>query len=281
MTTATTTDLETITKRIRALLDLARNDGATPDEAATAAAKAQGLMLRYNIDRARIDAAAGHKAEYINHITSLDVASGPYINPHRQLLANLAAYNFCKQIQWSGSARVALIGEQHNVDLVLTLYHSLAADLSAMAERSWKATQHTDAAWYWDRDKHEYIKHTGITYKAEYYRGAVEAIRTRLYKQRCEAEDAKAAEAKAREQQDTHDVHDTAHTIAEAIESAHEVRALVLVKDAELEQAQSRYYPKLGKARAKRTPHRSESAAYGHGRRDGMHADLNAHKRLA
>src|SRR5262249_54451060 len=104
---------ETLTRRIRALIRLAEDLAATPAEAATATPKPPPLLLKYNLDLARVRAMP-QADEYIQQRVQLVVSRGPYVNAHRSLLAWLCKYNFCRMVFTSSTNRAALIGARHN-----------------------------------------------------------------------------------------------------------------------------------------------------------------------
>lgn len=139
MTTTTTpanqAKLASIAEKVRALLAKTVENGATVEEAASAAAKAQELLFKYNLDLA----AFGEGPEtngYVNELHPLGAKNGVPVRWRRELFHAIAETNFCRSLHYTtGTPRMAVIGRPHDVEFVRYLYDYLAATLEAMARR--------------------------------------------------------------------------------------------------------------------------------------------------
>lgn len=239
---------ETLARRIRALFALAKDPGASPEEAATAAAKASELLTRYNLDLARIQSQP-QPADYINERITLRVPKGPYVRAHRTLLAGLAKYNWCKGVNVRGTPTCFVIGARHNVETVRTLYELLAPELHRMAEDRWPASDSLRRA----KAEYHSIAHAHITYIASYLEGAAETIWHRLRESRTKA---------------------TAATNAEG----EQTRALILVTYQQLTEAVQRYHGKLQNTRY-RDPR--DGHAYHQGARDAQALPIERQRQIS
>lgn len=101
-----TTALDPIISRIRKLLALSRDAGATEAEAAVAAAKVQELLLTHNLEMAALDQAPSSDRAKEAHTKA---AMYKY---QQDLMAALAANNFCRH--WINEERVHSNGKIRN-----------------------------------------------------------------------------------------------------------------------------------------------------------------------
>jgi hypothetical protein len=91
--------MDTILKRIQKLLALTVERGATPEEAATAAAKAQALLFEHNLSMAQVEAVGDIGGDEIFDYV-LDIAAAMrFVNWRKALISAIAEYNFCTTIR--------------------------------------------------------------------------------------------------------------------------------------------------------------------------------------
>jgi hypothetical protein len=130
-------ELDSILQRIKKLLALAdgtRNN--SPEEAAAAAAKAQALLFRYNLELADVTAATAdappegiEKYDYTIDATRTNFAW------KGSLLAAVSGANFCRVIRTGGggSSKMCLVGKASNVQSVIYLFEYLAREIDRLA----------------------------------------------------------------------------------------------------------------------------------------------------
>jgi hypothetical protein len=132
---------ERIMDKIRKLLALSTS--SNPAEAAAASAKAQELVQQYNLELSRIQQEA--KPVYLRQVT--DIGSSLYWR--RWLMSVLAQAQFCHSIALNATKTVALIGEQHNIDVVVYLYGYIVAELERLAREAYRTSDRTLAFAAW------------------------------------------------------------------------------------------------------------------------------------
>lgn len=139
-----TTD-ETIITRIRHLLALARDAGATQAEAELAMERAQSMLLRHNLDMAQFDA-PDRAPEGIGCL-DMDMAEA-----WRQTLVHvLARGNLCQTVR--SGPKLSLFGRRDNVRAVVEMYLWLVEQLTPAQLRDQRAAAASDrrhhAAQWW------------------------------------------------------------------------------------------------------------------------------------
>jgi uncharacterized protein DUF2786 len=125
---------ERILERIQKLLALTEARGATPEEAASAAAKAQSLLFEHNLSMASVerhDTDKG-KTEQFANTDFLMNATRFSVSWHRTLLGGIASANFCKAVFGQG-ATAHIIGQTSNVEVVAYLYNYLSREIERLA----------------------------------------------------------------------------------------------------------------------------------------------------
>ena len=173
--------LDSILSTIQKLQRLAERAG-TPDEAANAAAKVQALLFKHNLTLAQVDSHVEQPGagDYENRTFTLEAGSF-HIEWHRKLASVLARFNFCKMVQYGGSAKVGFIGQPHNIEVVTYLYGYLAREIKRLGLEAMRI--HCDST---------KPSQQGAWVRA-FCLGAVNTIHTRLYAQRQQDERASAA----------------------------------------------------------------------------------------
>lgn len=264
MADLTDEQFETLARRINALMNLSLDKGATPAEAATAAARANALLLKYNLDLARVRAQP-RAEEYVNVLVNLAVNKGPYVRAHRTLLHNLARFNFCKMIYLAKSNRAYIVGAKHNVETVRHLYDLMARELHRMADAAWpESDSKLDAEW-----SRRSVAHARITYTASYLEGANLTIQARLQEQRTKATETPTQPAdKPNGQNDE-----------TAVGEAEQVRALIVLTDAALTEAVNRFHGET-KTTKWRTAAR-DYGAYRQGQKDAHKLPITKQEQIA
>ncbi|HLG74994.1 MAG TPA: DUF2786 domain-containing protein, partial [Ktedonobacteraceae bacterium] len=118
---------QSIIARIQKLLALSQS--SNEHEAAAALAKAQGLLAEYNVSMAQVQAQTGVKSTYVQRHVTLSGQDWW----RRDLITALSRFNFCDVVYWTGSARVALVGEAENIEAVLLMYRFVEEQLEQFA----------------------------------------------------------------------------------------------------------------------------------------------------
>jgi Protein of unknown function (DUF2786) len=214
-------DITPILMKVKKLLALSTS--SNPNEAAVAAAKAQALLMQYNLTLHEVELAGSSTPAYGK--ASVDTGSRVW---RRQLLTAVAKSNFCESVYFSNRKQSVVIGQAHNQEVVIALYHSLVAQLEPMAVAAY-------------RDNGSY--QNAQSWMDSFYMGAVETIWRRLEAQkRAMATDSQAC------------------------------RALVVVKDQELQEALHRFYPRLRPGTRKQV---QGTDGYFSGREAGKRVTLN------
>lgn len=155
-----------ILERVKKLLTLADpSRGATPEEAATAAAKAQALLYEHNLSMADMTT---HETpgEYENANTLLR-SDRHNLSWHRRLVYAIAKTHFCSAIQYPGTLKMALIGKRGDIEFCLWLYEYLQAEIIRMADATYQA---------------EGVLTKPLAWKRAFAMGAVGTISNRLYR---------------------------------------------------------------------------------------------------
>jgi hypothetical protein len=163
-------DIAPILEKIKKLFAL--SGSSNPNEAASAAAKAQALLMQHNLTMAHLEATPEedeYRCAFID--TGVRVWS-------RSLLNTLALNNFCVLVYDRRMKKSALIGKKTDREVVVVLYHSLLAQLQSMAAIAYGESR---------SDRHQ------GSWRNDFYLGAVVCIQNRLQAQK----DAQAAASNA------------------------------------------------------------------------------------
>jgi len=168
----TTTD--SILARIKKLQALTTERGATPEEAATAAAKAQALLFEYNLSQCDVDTKEQAGPDPYGRVeTTLEGANRNTVTWRRTLLYTIAKHNFCTAITVPNQTKMIIIGKRSNVETVLYLNHILVREIERLAVEAGKTVLTNRAA-----------------YMVSFCRGAVSTIHRRLQEQQRQSEQA-------------------------------------------------------------------------------------------
>ena len=208
--------LEKVKKLLR-LADISR--GATPAEAATAAAKAQALLLEHNLCVEDVgDLHKDEKPEEIGReIFGLD-ATYQTATWHSRLMYRIARPLLCRSVYYLAEQRVSLIGKPSNVAVVKYLYGYLYRQIEIMAveyQKTWReATRYKEGV---------VSPNDSARAKKDFCCGCVDTIGDRLDEQYAK--------------------HST---------SSDNSRALVVVSDKALQEAVKKHHPKVTKQKENR-----------------------------
>ena len=142
---------DSILLRIKKLLAMTTERGATPEEAATAAAKAQQLLMEHNLSMAAVEEAGGEKGENVGKHT-YDMTDGKDQSLHwrRSLLNVVVRYNFCKLITNVDGLdrRTAIIGKKSNVEVAIYIYEHVQREIHKMAKAYQKLQSFNKSMFY-------------------------------------------------------------------------------------------------------------------------------------
>ena len=128
------TTQDTILNRVKKLLALTVDRGATPEEAAAAGAKAQALLFEHNLSMTQVDThEAGTPAEKIENIDVQMDANTRTIGWKKSLLYSIARHNFCSGVYTPGTTYMHIIGKRSNVQVVEYLASSIGAEIDRLA----------------------------------------------------------------------------------------------------------------------------------------------------
>ena len=163
--------MDSILSKIRKLNNLTEGRGATPEEAASAAAKVQALLFEHNLSLSDVDTGEPEPAEPYGK-TDYDLeANRNTVQWKRTLLYGIAKANFCTAVTQSGKTTMTLIGKKSNIEVVVYLYLYLSSEVERLAKEASRTVLQRKAA-----------------YSVAFCRGAASTIYHRLQAERRQAE---------------------------------------------------------------------------------------------
>ena len=124
-----------ILERIQKLHALSERNTNT-HEATAAAAKAQELCFRHNLELEEVINTKGAekapyvKADYVMQAGRNDVAW------KRTLFGGICEANFCKSIYYGGTSKMGVVGQKHNFDVACYLFEYLTGEIERLAVNS-------------------------------------------------------------------------------------------------------------------------------------------------
>lgn len=184
------TNIDAVLTRIQKLLALSQSPNE--HEAAAAAAKAQELLFKYNLSM--MDVQTGDKKrpviERYNRRTVVLGKKREVLNWRRDLLRSLARLNFCRTVDVIGAEYTNLIGEDHNIEVVLNLYDYLFATIERLSAEGWEATKRENggkAPVVWSDVVHRYVSQHAKNYRSSFSHGAVHSVIDRLNDQQAKS----------------------------------------------------------------------------------------------
>lgn len=128
---------ESILLKIKKLMNMTVERGATPEEAANAAAKAQTLLMEYNLTMAEVSSHSDEKGEKVDkNIYDMTDGKDQSLHWRRSLLNVVTRYNFCKLITNIDGLdrRTAIIGKKSNVEVAIYIYEHVQREIHKMAK---------------------------------------------------------------------------------------------------------------------------------------------------
>ncbi|MEX0683416.1 MAG: DUF2786 domain-containing protein [Dehalococcoidia bacterium] len=156
-----------ILEKVRRLLALSTS--SNEHEAALAAAKAQELLLTYNLELADVPAVQRED------VTQEVLNTGNTASWVGVLLGSVARHNFGDAI-YLGDGQRAIIAQPHNIEVIKYLYDYLVREINRLADRGWASFDgYASSARRWK---------TGFRF------GAISAIDARLEAERRKAQQA-------------------------------------------------------------------------------------------
>ena len=151
-------------------------NGATVEEAASAAAKVQALVFKYNLDLAAAAQLAKSEKPEGNYVKKpIDLRSAHTWK--RDLFFALCWCNFGRGVVWQGRKQAYIIAEDHNIQIIEHLYVYLEREIRRLANEAWYKSGGRAYGPNWSGEGEG-------TYKDRFGRGAVTAVISRLYAQR-------------------------------------------------------------------------------------------------
>lgn len=156
------TTLDRVLERVEKLLALSTS--SNPNEAALAAAKAQDLLFKYNLQVHQL-----RGAERGTEFRNMGLEIGP-ATWKKRLVGAVARTNFCRCIIINGTDDVELVGEMHNIVIVSRIYGYLVDEIERLVERAWRAEPRAGRS--------------ARTWKDSFRHGAVDTVARRLKEQR-------------------------------------------------------------------------------------------------
>lgn len=184
------TKREALLNRITALLDKTEENGCTVEEAASAAAKVQELLLKYNLDMAEIIRVKGQRSEDITHKEGIPISIHKFTMKgwRIRLMDGIAQHNFCKMLYRRGQNTFILIGREVDVKVVEQLYHSVSNQLEDRCNKEAKEAELLGTiASNWPAPNNTQ------TWKSSFFDAAVSAVWRKLREEQAKAEHQAAA----------------------------------------------------------------------------------------
>lgn len=197
---------ETILTKITKLLSLASSDNV--NEAENAAAKAQELLLKYNLTESDLNSFNDATKEVVVQVRTEGKTKYNRTAWYSILANTVADANLCRLLT-SGSALI-WIGKKTNIEVAQYIFENLVRDLQLICEKEWAIFNIQQIY------TRPYNKVHGKTWKNSFYHGANQSIRERLRK-----------------------------SLVELKEANSEITALVINNDVELDEYMDAKYPHL------------------------------------
>lgn len=122
-------DNERILEKVRRLLMLSQS--SNPHEAAAAAAKAQELLTRYNLEIPGVPEA--QREDYGREMYDI----GNNAAWRASLLHVVAKHHYCQAVS-HGAGKVGIVGQRHNIEIATYLYEYLAREIDRLADVGWR-----------------------------------------------------------------------------------------------------------------------------------------------
>jgi hypothetical protein len=128
---------EEVLRKVRGLLRLTSESGATEHETEVAVGKVQALLLRYHLDASEIE----EKEEEVVH-EEFKMGSNGYNQPYQWLITlsqAVAETSLCQCLFVTGARRLIFIGKTTDVAIARDLYQFLRDQIVDLSERASRA----------------------------------------------------------------------------------------------------------------------------------------------
>lgn len=162
---------EVILSKIQKLLRLSTS--SNPNEAAVAAAKAQELLLKYNLSMTQVEGYSAEKAEPIGE--EYQRFGQNVVNWKVTLSHHVARNNLCR-VFTSGSALV-WVGKSSNIQVARYLTDTMIADIERLGNEYWNGILKLREL---NLAPPDLVFIHGRTWKQGFYLGAIDTIKERL-----------------------------------------------------------------------------------------------------
>jgi hypothetical protein len=172
---------ETITRRIAKLLDLANRKAGNEAEAQAAAAKAQELLLRHNLDLADVEGRIDDDGDPL--VEDTKVQPGQRTRTWERDLFFKVCHGFnCRGLytspnRWSKTYQYHFVGRRSSVEVAQYMFEYLKNALNDVAAKAWKESKA-------EIEEAGAYQVNGRTWKYDFLMGAVRSIGERFYQEK-------------------------------------------------------------------------------------------------
>jgi hypothetical protein len=156
--------------KVGKIMALAMNAG-TEEEAQAAAAMAQKLAFKYNLDLDQIARGNASPTRSLKHIIKGRVDIGAHKGWVETLMSVVARHNFCRIVFHTGTNEISIIGERHNILVVDYMFQFLRRTIDQLADTAWQKAK-------------DWAYETALKWKDGYREGAVTGVHAKLETQR-------------------------------------------------------------------------------------------------
>lgn len=207
---------DTIIQKIKKLIALSKRN-TNENEAASAAAKVQELLLQYNLSMSQVESKDYEKREHVKH-EYRSIFQQNRINWKIDLANTVARANLCNIL--TSGARLIWIGKPSNIEVSEFLFTTLAHDLEDICDKRWadiqklRTLEKVHGTTLFQDHSLRYVH--GKTWKNSFYYGAIATINQRL------------------------------NETKKNLSANPDMKALIVVNDKEVEQYIKQTWPRLG-----------------------------------
>lgn len=166
---------ERIWKVIQDLLSRTTDNNCTAAEVEQAAVKVQELLLKYNLTLCDVQG-RNTKRKFDNSYFEIGTLQKRHDSNWVAALVNvISRHNLCKAIYFGASKRMMVVGERHNIQIVLYLVDQLIPKINSACSRAWK-------------EYSRMVDEKRNTFRRGFLMGCVAGIDSKLTDQRCQME---------------------------------------------------------------------------------------------
>lgn len=163
--------MDKILEKIRKLLNITTANGATPEEAANAAARAQEIMVKYAIEESEL-IKSGQKADEKVETKPIGL-KGQRINRWKALLAYVFAPSFFCRSFFTPGGDIWVVGRATDREILIATWECLVYEIQKMAAAEWEKQK-------------RFTEVHGKRWKDSFYQGVCAVINQRLTKNTCD-----------------------------------------------------------------------------------------------